>query len=44
MVAISACSGSDEIIGTWQAQAADGTELIIEIDKKTDCGSLKQVE
>lgn len=34
MVTLSACSGSDEIIGTWQAQAADGTELIIEIDKK----------
>ncbi|CYV13879.1 glycosyltransferase [Streptococcus suis] len=34
MVTISACSGSNEIIGTWQAQVADGTELIIEIDKK----------
>lgn len=34
MVTLSACSGSDEIIGTWQAQAADGTELVIEIDKK----------
>ena len=23
-----ACSGSDEIIGTWNAQVADGTELV----------------
>lgn len=34
IVTLSACSGSDEIIGTWQAQAADGTDLVIEIDKK----------
>lgn len=34
LVTLSACSGSDEIIGTWKAQAANGTELVIEIDKK----------
>ncbi|MFX3985545.1 hypothetical protein ACJBYU_11530, partial [Streptococcus suis] len=31
---ISACSGSNELIGTAHAQVADGTELIMEIDKK----------
>lgn len=34
-ISLSACSGSADIIGTWKAQAADETNLVIEIDKKT---------
>lgn len=33
-ITLSACSGSDEIVGKWNAQGADGTELVVEIDKK----------